>query len=78
MHEQKTSTTLPGTVDKIVKPRFPSKREQAQIAVEGADLIYKEIRIENALIDDLGQEVRLEPGDKVKVTIASEPEPDQL
>jgi hypothetical protein len=46
--------------------------------VEGADQIYKEIRIENALTDDLGQEVRMEPGDKVNVTIASEPEPIRL
>jgi hypothetical protein len=72
---KKASTTLPGTVDKIVKPPAPGKREQAQIAVDGADRIYKEIRIENALTDDLGHEVRLEPDDKVKVTIASEPEP---
>jgi hypothetical protein len=75
---KKASTTLPGTVDKIVKPRAPGKREQAQIEVEGADHIYKEIRIENALTDDLGQEVRMEPGDKVNVTITSEPEPDPL
>jgi hypothetical protein len=72
---KKASTTLPGSVDKIVKPPATGEREQAQIAVEGADRIYKEIRIENALTDDLGHEVRLEPGDKVKVTIASEPEP---
>jgi protein involved in polysaccharide export with SLBB domain len=73
--DKKASTTLPGTVDKILKPPAPGEREQAQIAVEGADSIYKDIRIENALTDDLGHEVRLEPGDKVKVTITSEPEP---
>jgi protein involved in polysaccharide export with SLBB domain len=75
---KKASTTLPGTVDKIVKPRALGKREQAQIEVEGADHIYREIRIDNALTDDLGQQVRLEPGDKVNVTIASEAEPDPL
>jgi hypothetical protein len=69
---KKASTTLPGTVDKIVKPPAPGEREQAQIAVDGADRIYKEIRIENALTDDHGHEVRLEPDDKVKVTITSE------
>lgn len=76
--DKKASTTLPGTVDKIVKPPAPGKREQAQILVEGADQIYKEIRIENALTNDLGQEVRLEPGDKVRVTIASELEPSRF
>jgi hypothetical protein len=70
---KQASTTLPGTVDKIVKPPAPGEHEQAQIAVDGADRIYKEIRIKNALTDDLGHEVRLEPDDKVKVTIASEP-----
>jgi hypothetical protein len=72
---KKASVTLPGTVDKIVKPGFRGKREQAQIGVEGADQIYKEIRIDNALTDDLGQEVPMEPGDKVNVTIALEPDP---
>jgi hypothetical protein len=73
--DKKASTTLPGTVDKIVKPPSRSEPEKAQIAVEGADQKFKDIRIENALTDGLGEEVHLEPGAKVKVTIASEPEP---
>jgi hypothetical protein len=72
MMNKKVSTTLPGTVDRILKPAARGKPEMVQIGVEGADHIYKDIRIENTLTDDLGQEVRLESGSKVDVTIASE------
>ena len=34
---EKPSTTLPGTVEKIIKPVSPDEPEKAQIAVEGAD-----------------------------------------
>jgi hypothetical protein len=71
--DKKVSTTLPGTVDRIIKAPHGG-RERVQIGVEGADHVYKDIRIENALTDDLGQEVRLEPGAKVEITIASGPE----
>jgi len=43
---------LPGTVEKIIKPVLPGVPEKAQIAVEGADHLYKEIRIENKLTDE--------------------------
>src|ERR1700686_4336493 len=56
---EKPSTTLPGTVEKIIKSPYPSEPEKAQIAIEGADHLYKEIRIENTLKDETGNEVRL-------------------
>ena len=34
----------------------------AEIAIEGADHLYREIRIENALEDDKGKPVKLKPG----------------
>lgn len=67
------STTLPGTVEKIIKPPHPSLPEKAQIAVEGADDLYREIRIENALTDEDGNEVRLKQGVQVEVTIEADP-----
>lgn len=70
----KPSATLPGTVEKIIKPPYPSVPEKAQIAVEGADHLYKELRIENNLTDENGNEVRLKQGAKVDVTVAAEPE----
>lgn len=71
---EKPSTTLPGTVEKIIKPPHPSEPEKAQIAVEGADHLYREIRIENVLTDENGEEVRLKPGAHVEVTVEADPE----
>jgi hypothetical protein len=66
---QNPSTTLPGTVEKIIKPLSPSEPEKAQIAVEGADDLYKEIRIDNTLTKTNGEQVRLKPGAEVEVTV---------
>lgn len=53
-----TSVTVPGSVEKIIKPIHPSLPEKTQIAVEGADGLYREIRIENVLKDEDGQKVK--------------------
>ncbi|HSZ01916.1 MAG TPA: hypothetical protein VK788_20640 [Terriglobales bacterium] len=71
---EKPSATLPGTVEKIIKSPHPSDPEKAQIAVEGADELYKEIRIVNNLTDEKGDEVRLKQGAKVEVTVEAGPE----
>jgi hypothetical protein len=70
----KSSTTLPATVEKIIKSPSPSEPEKAQISVEGADHLYRELRIENTLIDENGQKVRLKQGAEVEVTIEAEQE----
>jgi hypothetical protein len=67
------SVTLPGTVQKILKPLHPSQPEKAQIAVEGADDLYREIRIENSLTDENGDQVSLKQGAKVEVTVEADP-----
>jgi hypothetical protein len=63
------TVTLAGTVDKIV--HTPGAPDKAQIAVEKADHLYKEIRIENVLHTDQGEKVSLKPGAEVDVTIAA-------
>jgi len=60
---------LQGTVQKIIKPAVPSEPEKAQIDIEGGDDLYREIRIENSLIDENGAEVHLKEGAKVEVTV---------
>ena len=67
-------TTKPGTVEKIIPSLDPQEPEKAQIAVEGAEELYREIRIENTLQDEAGNEVCLKRGAEVEVTIAAEPE----
>ena len=71
---EKPSVTMPGTVEKIIPPAHPSQPEKAQIAVEGADELYREIRIENALTDENGDEVRLKKGAEVEITMEADPE----
>jgi hypothetical protein len=71
---EKLSTTLPGTVEKIIKSPYTGEPEKAQIAIEGADHLYKEIRIENTLTDADGNEVRLKPGAEVAVTVEAVPD----
>jgi len=66
------SVTLPGTVEKIIESPHPSIPEKAQIAVEGADDLYQEIRIDNTLTDDKGKQVRLKEGVQVEVTVEAE------
>ena len=69
---EKPSVTLPGTVEKILKPTHPNEPEKVQIEVEGADDLYREIRIENTLTDEKGKEVRLKKGAEVEVTVEAD------
>ncbi len=71
---EKHSTTLPATVEVVFKPVVPGDPEKAQIAIEGADHLYREIRIENTLTDANGDKVRLKPGAEVEVTVEAPPE----
>ena len=69
VESEKPTVTLTGVVEKIVKPIIASDPEKAQIAVQGADDLYKEIRIENELKDAAGETVKMKQGAKVEVTI---------
>jgi hypothetical protein len=71
---EKATVTLPATVEKIIPSMDPDEPDKAQIAVEGAEELYREIRIENRLQDEKGNEVCLKKGAEVEVTIAAEPE----
>jgi hypothetical protein len=69
---EKPKTTKPGTVQKIIKSADPSEPEKAEIAVEGADDLYRELRIENVLEDEKGKKVKLKQGAHVDVTLEAE------
>ena len=71
---EKSSVTMPGTVEKIIPSAHPSEPEKAQIALEGGDELYREIRIENSLTDENGDEVRLKKGAEVEITVEADPE----
>ena len=70
----KASTTLPGKVEKVIHPHPSSgEPEKAQIAVEGADHLYREIRVPNSLTDSNGKKVKLKEGAEVEVKIEADP-----
>jgi hypothetical protein len=49
---KKPRATKPGRVQKVIKPLHTDIPEKAEISVEGADDLYREIRIENTLEDE--------------------------
>jgi hypothetical protein len=59
--------TLAGTVDKIFPAIGELQLEKTQIAVEGAEPLYREIRIDNILEDAAGNSGSLEVGSEVGV-----------
>lgn len=69
----KATATLPGKVEKVIHPHPSSgEPEKAQIAVEGADHLYREIRVPNRLTDENGNKVKLKEGAEVEVKIEAE------
>jgi hypothetical protein len=68
----KPKTVRPGRVEKIIKSPFPNEPEKAEIAVEGADHLYREIRIENSLEDSKGNAVKLKTGVQVDVIVEAD------
>ena len=69
---KKPKTTKHGRVKKIIKSPDPSVPEKAEIEVHGADELYKEIRIENALEDEHGKKTKLKEDAPVDITVEAE------
>jgi hypothetical protein len=71
---EKPALTLPAVVEKIIKPVVAGEPEKAQIAIQGADDLYREIRVENSLKNSAGEKVKLKSGAQVDVTIEASPD----
>lgn len=67
------TTSMVGTVHKIIPSPSPSQPEKAQIAVDGADRGYRDLRIENKLTDENDDDVSLKKGAHVEVTVTAQP-----
>lgn len=63
---------LKGTVQKIIKPLSPSAPEKAQIDIKGAEDLYREIRIDNEVVDEKGEKAGLKEGAEVDVTVEAD------
>jgi hypothetical protein len=68
------SVGMPGIVDKIIPATRRSQLEKAQISVGGAHRPHRNIRIENELIDENGDDVKLKKGARVDVTVTADPQ----
>jgi hypothetical protein len=62
-----------GKVQKVIESTHSSIPEKAEIEIEGADDLYKEIRIENTLQDEEGHKVKLKEKADVHVVIEADP-----
>ena len=70
--ERPSTTTMPGTVEKIIESPRRRQPEKAQIAVGRAKRRYGDLRIENSLTDENGDDLRFKKGAHVDVTVAAE------
>jgi hypothetical protein len=73
-NDDKATKTLSGTVEKIIPPILPGTTEKAQISVDGAEDLYRELRVDNTLEDPDGNKVKLKKGAEVEVKIEADPE----
>lgn len=70
--KKKPKTTKAGFVEKLIKSPLSREPEKAEISIEGADHLYREIRIENTLKDEKGKKVKLKQGAEVDVTVEAD------
>lgn len=71
---EKLSASTAGTVEKIIESPFPNVPDKAQIHLVGGDHLYREIRIDNTLTNENGEEVSLKLGAPVQVTFEAKAE----
>ena len=68
---------LHGSVKKIITPVVPNESEKAEIQIDEADDLYKEIRIENVVTDEKGEKDILKQGEDVDIVLEADPDKKQ-
>jgi hypothetical protein len=63
---------LRGSVKKLIKSPNPSEPEKAEIVINEADDLYKEIRIENVVTDEKGERDKLKEGEQVDLVVEAD------
>jgi len=69
---RRATMTLSGTVDKIIPSSDPNRADKANVRVDEADKLYRDLRIDNILLDEHGDDVSLKKGAHVEVTITDD------
>ena len=65
---ERPRTIIPGRVVKLIQVRALRLQEKAQISIEG-EAGYRKLRIENSLTNEHGDEIKLEKGARVEITV---------
>ncbi len=65
---------LHGSVRKIIRPALPNEPEKAEIQIDEADDLYKEIRIENVVTDEKGEKGSLKQGEDIDIVLEADPD----
>jgi hypothetical protein len=68
---EQPNITVPGLVEKIIGFSGPHPQEKAQIAIKQAGRGYRNLRIDNTLTDENGDDVSLKKGAHVEVTVTA-------
>ena len=68
---KKKRKNLHGRVKRVITP-VANEPEKAEIEIDEADDLYREIRIENVVTDEIGEQARLKPGAKVDVVVQAD------
>jgi hypothetical protein len=71
MHDDAVSS-LPGTVEKIIKP-IQGEPEKVQIAFQNGNDPNQKLRIANILVDARGEAVSLKTGAAVQIVVRPKP-----
>jgi hypothetical protein len=69
---KKPKTKKRGRVKQVIKSPVQDIPEKAEITIDEADPLYQEIRIENKLEDEKGNEVKLKEGAEVDVIVEAD------
>ena len=64
---------LHGSVKKVIRPVLPHEPEKAEIVIDEADDLYKEIRVENVVTDEKGEKDSLKQGEDVDIVVEVDP-----
>lgn len=72
MQNKKSRKKLRARVEKVIKPIHSAEPEKAQIGIEDADHLYREIRVPNVVTDESGNKASLKAGAKVDVVIEAD------
>jgi hypothetical protein len=63
---------LHGKVAKVIKSAYPNQPETAQIEIAEGEDLYREVRIENEVVDEHGEKAALKPGADVDVIVEAD------